>query len=121
MGVRLQMAFLDTSIIIEFIAGRTTLPEEEHVTLDLNLAELHYIILRNAGTAEATRYFIAFSRFAAGLPREMIPEAMEWRRKNSKKEFSYADALGYAYARRKNTTFITKDQAFKGMPGAVVK
>jgi hypothetical protein len=44
-------------IIIEFIAGHSTLPDEEHVTLDLNLAELYYVILRNAGSAEAKRCF----------------------------------------------------------------
>jgi len=110
------MEFLDTSTIIEFVAGRVRL-EGEYCTLDLNLAELYYVILRNSSAEDAQKYFEVFSSIACPLTREIIPEAMSWRRLHAKLDFSYADALGYTYALRKGIVFITLDRSFKGMPG----
>ena len=42
---------------------------------------------------------------------------MKIRRENRKKNLSYADCLGYAFALENNRLFLTGDKEFKDMKG----
>ena len=110
------MEFLDTYALVMYVEGSLE-AGEEFVTLDMNLAELYYVILRRFNEKTADHFHRIFSAVAVPMPRELIPAAMKLRLEQKGKRFSYADCLGYTYAQVKALPFVTGDVAFKGMRG----
>lgn len=112
--------FFDSSILVDYFKGNhraaKIIDENEGVSTILNVLEVAYIISRDfseeAGKAVTKRLYDLLV-----IPtRNDVDEAVAFRLQNRKLDFSYADALGYAYAKRRNITFLTGDKAFKGMP-----
>jgi len=113
------MDFLDTYALIAFAKGSYTI-EGESMTFDLNLAELYYSLLRIYNEKTAEHFFTRFSSISSGIPREIIPEAMRFRHEQRDRKLSYADAIGYVYARKHGYRFVTGDKAFKGLKGVKI-
>jgi predicted nucleic acid-binding protein len=76
-----------------------------------NLVELYLAILRDRGEPEARRQFARFRAISVEPEDEWLFEAMSL--KARKPKLSYADAVGYATARRIGARFLTGDEAFR--------
>ncbi|MBR9692628.1 type II toxin-antitoxin system VapC family toxin [Candidatus Woesearchaeota archaeon] len=111
------MDFLDTYALIRLVQGEAPLLTDDIITLDFQLAELYYHLLRLYNKKTANHFHMQLSTIATSLPKALIPEAMQFRREMKAKNLSYADALGYTFAQEQKIPFVTGDQAFKGMKG----
>lgn len=113
------MDFFDSCAFIHIIEHNTSL-DSNITTLTTNLAEVYYVLLRLYNQKTADHFFKKIKEITRDVPEELVPEAMQFRYEHRKKNFSYADALGYTYARKHNITFVTGDKAFKGLEGVRV-
>ena len=110
--------FLDTYALIEIAEGNPNYQkylESDSITLKENLAELFYFLLKKYNEKTADFFLEKFSRIAAELPLEIIPNSMMFKFNHKKTAFSYIDCLGYSYALENKRFFLTGDRAFQGM------
>lgn len=108
--------FCDTYAMIGIIYGHKNYSKYKNcamVTLDYNLAELYYALLREHGKDYAEEHFWKFSNISTFLPQHIIPRAMSFKLKHKKQKLSYADCLGYAFALTNKIKFLTGDQKFE--------
>lgn len=108
--------FLDTYALIEIVKGNkkyTKFLDSNLFTSIFNLYELYYKLLRDYNEETAKIYFFQFKQIIIEIKDEYIFLASKFRLQNVKKDFSYADALGYAIALANNLKFLTGDKEFK--------
>ena len=48
---------------------------------------------------------------------ETLKEAIQFRKTLKKRRLSYADCIGYIYAKRHGMKFLTGDKEFENLPG----
>ncbi|PIN86056.1 PIN domain nuclease [Candidatus Woesearchaeota archaeon CG10_big_fil_rev_8_21_14_0_10_44_13] len=112
--------FLDTYALVEITKGNKNFEgyiESDAITLRLNMAELYHSTLSDFNEKTADYFFKLFARLTFELPPDIIPKAIKFRKLNNKKNLSYADCLGYIFARDNHRIFVTGDKAFEGMEG----
>ena len=110
--------FFDTYVLMEFVLGNEAVKKffsEKPVFTVLNLIELYYNAMRIYGREVADESFAMFKTFVLPIPDDVLKEAMEFKLSNKKKKLSYADCIGYAYAKKHNLLFLTGDKEFKNM------
>ncbi|MFH1390856.1 MAG: PIN domain-containing protein [Candidatus Diapherotrites archaeon] len=110
--------FFDTYAFFEIINGNPNYSKYIRViggTTKLNLMELHYGLLREYGKKFADEKYDALTKNIIDIDDSTIKEANEFRLKNRKKKFSYADCIGYVLANKRNLVFLTGDNGFKNM------
>ena len=110
--------FLDTYALIEIAQGAPEYQkylDSDSVTLKDNLAELYYFFLKKYNEKTADFFLDRFSRISVELPVTIIANAMVFRHKHKKTNFSYIDCLGYTYALENKRFFLTGDRGFKNM------
>ena len=106
---------------MEFMGGNKSYEKYfSHLELKtsiLNLMELYYHILRDAGEERADESFMQFKQFEASLSNEDVKEGMKFRLRSKARrlDFSYSDAVGYVMAERLGSKFLTGDKAFEGL------
>ena len=115
--------FLDSYAIVEmarenprydFVEG------EEVVTSTLNLLEAYYVLLDDGEGGLAEDILKQLSPVATDLTWELIPRIARFRhdrRGATGRKFSYADAVGYIYARDRGLEFLTGAHEFEGFEG----
>lgn len=111
--------FLDTYAIIEILNGN---PAYEGVLSDggtslYHLYELHVQIARIRDADTADLVFSDLHSIARDVEDRDILEASRFKRSHRKRQYSYADALGYAMARNRGVDFVTGDEEFRGVDG----
>lgn len=57
------------------------------------------------------------SLFGQEISNEIIIEAVIMRKREKRRDLSYADCIGYCFARKNNLLFLTGDKEFKDLPG----
>jgi len=82
-----------------------------------NLVEFYFCALRDFGEAQAKALYARVQDCIVEIPEDVVFEAMSLRLKEKKKRLSYADCVGYCYARKNNLVFLTGDTAFEKMAG----
>ncbi|MFO8016804.1 MAG: PIN domain-containing protein [Candidatus Woesearchaeota archaeon] len=110
--------FLDTYALVEITKGNRNFEnylDSDAVTFHLNLAELYSSVLSDFDRKTADYFFRIFSRLAIDMPPDIIPKAIQFRKKHNKKNLSYADCLGYIFALENNRRFLTGDKEFRNM------
>src|SRR3989338_4887825 len=104
--------FFDTYAVIELLRESHSyapyLNEQIRITL-LNLIEISYITLLEQGEEAAKRVLGWCKEFVVDVPDVVIMAAVTFRAQNKKKSLSYADCLGYAFARQHDLIFLTGD------------
>ncbi len=108
--------FFDTYAAIEIIKSSPSYEKyaDEKIRITfLNLLEIYYITLLQQGDKKAEEVFTRFKEFVIDLTDVIIFDAMKFRLEHKKKSLSYADCLGYTYARKNNLLFLTGDDGFK--------
>jgi predicted nucleic acid-binding protein len=111
--------FFDTYAIIELLLrnpGYKRYEEYPLVTTVLNKIEIYWWALTRYDSKLADIMLSSLSH-ASEISDEIIRDAMMIRLQYKKKELSYADAIGYAFARKHNLLFLTGDKQFKDLPG----
>lgn len=111
--------FLDTYALVEILNGNPACAEELDGagTSIFHLFELHVQVARLRDEATADLAFGDLRPLAAEVEDADVLAASRFKRANPKTRISYADALGYAMAKRRAVAFVTGDAAFRGMDG----
>ena len=109
--------FFDSYAIIELLEGNFlyAIFKEEKVTITIfNLAEIYWhFLLKDEDIAE--EIYNKFRDSVVEINDETLKEAIKFRKEHKKKDLSYADAIGYIYAKRHNMKFLTGDKEFKDL------
>lgn len=121
-GISLAKYFLDTYALMEYVGGNRSYlkyfsSNSQLNTSILNLMELYYHILRDAGENAAENSYAQFKQFTLPLTDDDVKDAMKvrLRLKSRRLDISYTDAVGYSIAERMGARFLTGDQAFKNL------
>ena len=110
--------FFDTYSIIELLKQNPNYQNykfSEGVFTIFNLAELYYCVLRDYDEKKADEVYEQYKDFVVEIEDRVLKEAMKFRKEHKKKDFSYADSIGYVYAKMNNMKFLTGDKEFEGM------
>ncbi|MDP3027577.1 MAG: PIN domain-containing protein [Nanoarchaeota archaeon] len=108
--------FLDTYALIEIVKGNINYKkylESEFYTSIFNLYEFYFYLLRDFNEEIAGKFFKQFKDRVINIEDEHIFKASQFKRDNKKKNFSYADCLGYAMALIYELRFLTGDKEFE--------
>ena len=114
------MYCLDTYALVEIGEGNprfSFLLNEDYVIADIALAEFYGVLLRGKGLAVADAWKQRYEPYCVALSFSSLIEAVKFRFANKHLGLSFFDAVGYAFSQENGYTFVTGDQAFKGMKG----
>ena len=117
--------FYDTSAIIENLIDNPHAVSyfgegDEGVVSLFVVLETYFILLRKGKAKEAEVMLDRLYRLIETPSKQTISRAMQYRLKEQKRGLSYADALGYVYAKENRIPFVTSDRAFKGLPNVIM-
>ena len=119
---RMVNYFFDSYAVIEMIKKNpnySTFSNETFVLTNLNLAEIYYYALLNLTKSKSEEIFEKLSKAVVEIDLTTIKLAMQLKKENKKKKLSYADCIGYAYAKNNNLLFVTGDVQFQTMEKVV--
>jgi predicted nucleic acid-binding protein len=115
--------FLDTYAMMEYVGGNRAYLKyfssaSRLRTSILNLMELYFHVLRDAGEDAADSTYAQFKQYVVQLSDEDVKNGMKFRLRSMSKrlDVSYTDAVGFATSERLGTKFLTGDEAFKRLP-----
>lgn len=112
--------YLDTSALVEVAKGNDLLRgyiAQDFVINDITLAEFYSVMLREYDEPTANYWFRMVSSKSLSVTKELLVEAVKFRRYNKEKNLSFFDAVGYVYSVKNNHVFLTGDNDFEGLPG----
>jgi predicted nucleic acid-binding protein len=121
MKVGIDMYFLDTYAMIEYLKGNSKFVEiidnGNIATSDFQLMEIYYYGLKDFDESTAEKYYEAFSSILVQVPEKTLKNAMKKKLELQKRKInlSYVDAIGYQYAIDNQLKFVTGDQSFKDL------
>jgi len=110
--------FLDTYALIEIARGNEKFEkflDSELFTSVLNLYEFYFVLLRDFNEEIAREFFYQFKPRLIQIRAEHIFKASRFKLDNLKKQFSYADCLGYVIAMGYGLRFLTGDREFENL------
>lgn len=110
--------FFDTYAIMEILKQSPSYSsfQEKKATITIfNLAELYANVLRDYGEAKANNVYANYKESVVEIDDETLKEAVKFRKSMNKRQLSYADCIGYIYAKRLCMKFLTGDSQFKDM------
>jgi len=110
--------FFDTYAIIESFEGNPRYSRFEpypFVISVLNVGEFYQYLIRTLGRGKAEEVIESNSFNVVEISKETIMEAVLFRNHYKKIKFSWADAIGYVFAKRNQLKFLTGDAEFKGL------
>lgn len=108
--------FFDTYAVMEVLKQNSGYKsyEKSIVTFTIfNLAELYAIVLRDHGEIKANEVYAKYKESVVEIDDETLKEAVKFRKSMNKRQLSYADCIGYIYAKRHNLRFLTGDTQFE--------
>ena len=111
--------FFDTYAIIELIEGNENYTKyaEQPATISVfNLAEVYWVVLNKLGQQQADLTYEEYRPAVVELDDDTLKEAVKFRRDHKKQDLSYADCIGYIYAKRHEMNFLTGDKEFEALP-----
>ena len=113
-----EIKSLDTYALIEISKENPSFSEYINTSIllnDLTLAEFYNVLLREEGESVAEYWLKKLETYSVSVPRELLIEAVKFRRKHKEKNFSFFDAVGYIFALNNKTPFVTGDKEFENM------
>jgi predicted nucleic acid-binding protein len=112
--------FYDSYAVIEYLEDNFKFlkyfEKSSGVLTVMNLSEIMYTVLITAGKEKAKLVMDNLWPLVVYPNKAEIIESIEFRRKHSKRNLSYADCLGYIIARKRGLKFLTGDIQFENMP-----
>lgn len=110
--------FWDSFAVIELLQGSRAYAafKQEPITITIfNLVDIYWAVLRDLGAKKADEIFNRLRACVVDVGDETLRDAMQYRERHRKRRLSYADCIGYVYAKRKRMRFLTGDKEFKGV------
>ncbi len=113
--------FYDTSAIYEYMEDNPAIVEffeepNDGVVSLLVIMESYFVLLKKGEEELAEKLLKMLFPMMTIPTKTLIRKAMKFRLEHAKLGLSYADALGYIYAKVHDMPFLTCDGAFKGLP-----
>ncbi|MCH8073994.1 MAG: PIN domain-containing protein [Proteobacteria bacterium] len=111
--------FFDSYAVVELIQASPNyeLYKEEPVTItQFNLAEIYWFALLRLDAKTASTIFDRFRPCVVDVDDATLKEAIQFRKTHKKRDLSYADCIGYIYAKRHGLRFLTGDKEFEDLP-----
>lgn len=111
--------FFDSYAIVEIMNGNKNYLKyaDEPITITIfNLAEIYWHAINKYPIPEALKFYEEYKDAVAEIDDETLKEAIKFRKENKKQDLSYADCIGYIYAKRHNMKFLTGDKEFENLP-----
>lgn len=112
------MKCLDTFVLVEIARGNnrfTRYFDEEIVIPNEILAEFFGVILRDKNELTANYWIKKLEGYGKEVPLNILIKAIKFKYKNTTKNFSFFDCVGYIFALENNMQFVTGDGEFKNM------
>ena len=113
--------FFDSYAVIELLKENPAYERFKECTVVItlfNLVEIYWhFLLTNAHLAN--RAYAIFRNSVVDIDDETLKAAMAFRMEHKKQDLSYADCIGYIYARRSGMRFLTGDKEFEYIEGVV--
>lgn len=110
--------FFDSYAIIEILLSNGSFKKysnEEMTITVLNLIEVSQYFMEHFDEEKASIICKKLNENIVELSNEDILLAVKFRSENKRKSLSYADCIGYTYAKTHHLLFLTGDDAFKQM------
>ena len=110
---------LDTYALVEISKGNPKFTEylnSEFIINDLTLAEFYTVLLREEGEKVADYWFKKLERYSLPVTREILIEAIKFRKNHKKQNISFFDAVGYMFSLKNGYYFVTGDKEFENLP-----
>ncbi len=111
--------FFDSYAIIELLDKNPSFKKYEEfplVTSVLNKIEVASWALLEYGD-EFSDIVVNSLSYVVGISDDVVKDAVRMKRGENRRNLSYADCVGYCFARRNNLLFLTGDKQFKDLPG----
>jgi uncharacterized protein len=108
--------FYDSYAVIEMLKGNQNYIKYKDFSAILsqwNLAEIYYNSIINLIIGDPNEIFDFYKDAVVEIDDDTLKEAMKFRKENKKKDVSYADCIGYIYAKRHKMKFLTGDKEFE--------
>ncbi len=108
--------FFDTYAIIETLKNSQSyirFNDIEIVTSAFNISETYYFFLEYLGRQKADEIFEKLKVNLQEADRETAIKASLFRYENKKLRLSYADCIGYCFAKQLGIKFLTGDDGFE--------
>lgn len=112
--------FFDSYALIEVIKGKPSYIKYTDCSIVMalfNLVEVVNSVYLDYGEAKALEIYEKFSSCVQEVDYEVVLEAVKLKQKYKKRDLSYADCIGYAYAQTHNLLFLTGDMDFEDLEG----
>lgn len=109
------MYFWDTYAVVESIHGNpryAKFGEYPYLLTIFNLAEIYYFAFKEYTDDQANQIYFKCKKGLLSVSDEVLQEAMRFR-KQSRKNLSYTDCIGYICARHNKLVFLTGDKEFE--------
>jgi len=110
--------FFDTYAIVEILDGNINYEPYKNFETTIsfiNLAEIYYHSLLEYTPEKAEEIYDTYKKAVVEIDDKTLKEAMKFRKLNKKIKLSYADCIGYIYAKRHKMVFLTGDKEFAQM------
>ena len=110
--------FFDSYAVIEILNRNPNYEfyRNKEITLTIyNLAEIYYSCIGNFNEEELNEIYSEYKEAVVDISEDILKKAMKFRKEHKKKDFSYADAIGYIYAKQNNLKFLTGDNGFENL------
>ncbi len=111
--------FYDSYAVIEYLNDnprfRPYFEEHTGILTLLNILEIYYSVLNEAGKEKAGTALEALWPLVAEPTKETIKRAMAFRSQNKRHDLSYANCLGYQLAFERGIKFLTGDTQFRNL------
>ncbi len=111
--------FFDSYAIIEILKENpkySIYTSEIAVLTIFNLAEIYWSALLDYEEDKANIIFDTYKKAVIEIDDDTLKEAIKFRKEHKKQDLSYADCVGYVYAKRNNLKFLTGDNKFENLP-----
>ena len=115
---------LDTYALIEISNGNPKFFEylkHAFVITDITLAEFYSVLLREHNEDTANYWIKKFKEYSIPTNKEILLEAVRFRKKYNKTNISFFDAVGYIFSIKNGLKFVTGDKEFEKFKGVEFK
>ena len=115
---------LDTYVLIEIYKGNPGFFiyfKKGFIITDITLAEFYAVLLREENEETANYWIKKFEIYSIPVNREILLEAVKYKKKHNKTNISFFDAVGYIYAIKNGLSFVTGDKEFENFPSVEFK
>lgn len=108
--------FFDSYALVELTKGNPkyiAYADSQVIITIFNLVEFTYSALTDYGKEKAEELCKKFTECVHNIDEDTIIEAMEFRKQHKKRNLSYADCVGYVFAKKNKLVFLTGDEQFR--------